>query len=281
MKNIKDKVMLNDGVEMPWFGLGVYLVQEGEEVYNSVRWALEAGYALVDTAAFYGNETGVGRAIHDSGVKREQVFLTTKLWNSDHGYESTLKAFEQSLLKLGTDYVDLYLIHWPGQDAKKRLATWEAMLKLKEQGKIRSAGVSNFRPHHIDELIKVFGTAPSVDQVELHPFHSQIPLRKYAREKGITVTAWGPIFHGHLNEVPEVFEIGKKYNKSGAQAVLRWHLQNGVAIIPKSIKKQRLLENADIFDFELSAEDMAFIDGLNKDKPFSSADPDTMTAGFR
>ncbi|OQB23441.1 MAG: Glyoxal reductase [Firmicutes bacterium ADurb.Bin182] len=280
MAGLKDKAALNDGVKMPRFGLGVYLVKEGAEVENSVRYALEAGYRLVDTAAFYKNEAGVGKAIRESRIPREEIFVTTKLWNSDHGYEKAIRACEKSLKLLGMDYIDLYLIHWPGLNRDDRLAAWEAILKLKEQQKIRSAGVSNFKPHHIEDLISEHGVTPSVDQVELHPFNSQTELRRYAKEKSIIITAWGPLFHGHLSEAPATLNaIGGKYGKTGAQAVLRWHLQNGISIIPKSVKKHRIIENADIFDFELSDEDMKVIDGLNKDKAYGP-DPDIMDFGF-
>lgn len=279
IKSINDKVTLNDGVEMQWFGLGVYRVAEGEEVYNSVRWALEAGYRLVDTAAFYENEEGVGRAIRDSGIPREEIFVTTKVWNTDHGYERTLRACEKSLTKLGMDYADLYLIHWPGQNRDRMLKTWEALLELKALKKIRSAGVSNFKQHHIDTLIGAYDVTPSVNQIELHPWDTKEALLQYAKRKGIIITAWGPIFHGHLSEVPEVHELGRKYGKSGAQVVLRWHLQKGVSIIPKSVHKERIVENAQLFDFEISPADMKYIDNLNRDRGFGP-DPDMMNAGF-
>lgn len=280
ISDMQDKAILNDGNKMPWFGLGVYLVEEGAEVQSSIRWALDAGYRLVDTAAFYKNEAGVGKAIRESGISREDVFVTTKLWNADHGYDSTIRACEQSLKQLGMDYIDLYLIHWPGLNRDDRLATWEAFLKLKDQQKIRSIGVSNFKPHHIDELIATHGVVPCVDQVELHPFNAQTQLRRYADEKGIVLTAWGPLFHGHLREASkELAAIGEKYGKTDAQAVLRWHLQNHISIIPKSIKKHRIIENADIFDFALTDEDMRAIDGLDINKAYG-ADPDVMTYGF-
>ena len=278
--SLNDKVALNDGVEMPWVGLGVYLTHEGSEVENSVRWALEAGYRLVDTAMIYHNEAGVGKAVRESGIPREQVFVTTKLWNADHGYNSTIHACEQSLKTLNMDYIDLYLIHWPGLNRDNRLATWEAMLELKAKQKVLSVGVSNFRPHHIDELIQAHGVIPSVDQVELHPFNAQKELRQYAKDKGIMVTAWGPIFHGHLSEAPEMISaIGEKHGKTAAQVVLRWHLQHGIAIIPKSVKQHRIIENADLFDFVLSDDEMAAIDGLNRDKGYGS-NPEKMTFGF-
>lgn len=280
MTGLHDYALLNDGNKMPRVGLGVYLTQEGLEVQNSVRWALETGYRLVDTAKIYGNEAGVGRAVRESGIPREQVFVTTKLWNADHGYKSTLQACEKSLKALGMDYIDLYLIHWPGLNKKDRLATWEAMLELKAKQKVRSVGVSNFKPYHIEELIAAHGVVPAVDQVELHPFQAQQELRQYAEEKGIVVTAWGPIFHGHILKAPAVIsQIGQKYGKTAAQTVLRWHLQSGIAVIPKSVKKHRIAENADIFDFALSDEDMAAIDGLNRGRGYG-ADPDVMTYGF-
>jgi len=277
---INDVAKLNDGNSMPWLGLGVYLTKEGKEVEQSVLWALEAGYRLVDTAAFYQNEAGVGRGVKQSGLPREDVFITTKLWNADQGYESTLKACEDSLRRLDTEYLDLYLIHWPGPDAVKRLKTYEALLELRRQGKVKSIGVSNFKMHHIDELISTFGEVPAVDQVELHPFFPQAELRDYAKQKDIVVTAWGPLFHGHFPEVKaSVDPIGAQYGKTGAQAVLRWHLQNGVAIIPKSTHQNRIIENAGLFDFELTPKDMRTIDSLNKDERFGG-DPDFLTFGF-
>ena len=277
--DINDTYALNDGHKMQRFGLGVYLVNDGSEIENSIRWAFEAGYRLIDTAWFYQNEVGVGKAVRESGLPRKDVFITTKLWNSDHGYDSGLRACEKSLKNLNTDYIDLYLIHWPGLNQQKRLQTWEAMLKLKEQQKVLSVGVSNFEPYHIDELIAEFGVAPAANQIELHPLLSQLELRKYCAEKNIAITCWGPLFHGHLKEVPEVNAVGDKYGKTGAQAVLRWHLQNNLCIIPKSVKKHRIIENADIFDFELSQEDMTLIDNINQNKRFG-AHPDKLDFGF-
>lgn len=274
------KAELNDGHLMPWLGLGVYLMEDGAEVNRSVRFALDAGYRLIDTAAFYRNEDGVGRAMRGSGVAREEIFVTTKLWNADHGFDSTLRACEQSLKRLGTDYIDLYLIHWPGLNRDDRLATWEALLKLKERQKICSAGVSNFKPHHIDELIAASGVIPAVDQVELHPFNAQTALRRYADEKGVVITAWGPLFHGHLGEATDpLLQIGGKYGKTAAQVTLRWHLQHRISVIPKSVRAQRMRENADVFDFVLSDADMAAIDGLNRGAAYGG-DPDEMTFGF-
>lgn len=277
--NINSKVKLNDGREMPRLGLGVFLVEDGRETEQSVLWALEAGYRLVDTASFYKNETGVGKGVKASGLSREDVFITSKVWNGEQGYDSTIAACEGSLKRLNTEYLDLYLIHWPGPDAKKRLKTWEALTELRRQGKVKSIGVSNFRPHHLQEIMDTFGETPAVDQVECHPFYPQTELKAFAKKNGIVITAWGPLFHGHLKEAPDIDAIGAKYGKTGAQAVLRWHLQNGTAIIPKSTKQHRIIENADLFDFELNEADMHAIDALNKDH-FFGRDPDTMTFGF-
>ena len=276
---INDKAKLNDGYEMPRFGLGVFRVEDGKETEQSVLWALEAGYRLVDTASFYNNETGVGKGIKASGVPREEVFITSKVWNGEQGYKSAIAACENSLKRLGTDYLDLYLVHWPGPDSSLRLKTYEALLELKRQQKVKSIGVSNFRPHHLQEVIDTFGETPVVDQVECHPFFPQTELKTFAKQNDIVITAWGPLFHGHLGEAPEVNEIGKNYGKTGAQTVLRWHLQNGTAIIPKSVKQHRIIENADIFDFELSDADMHAIDAMDNGKYFGR-DPDTMTFGF-
>ncbi len=277
--HIDDRAVLNDGNAMPWLGLGVYLVKDGKEAQQTVAWAVEAGYRLIDTASFYRNEAGVAQGLSACGVPREEIFLTTKVWNSEQGYDSTMTAFENSLRRLNTDYLDLYLIHWPGPDSTRRLKTFEALLELRRKGRVKSIGVSNFKIHHLEELIKTFGEAPAVDQVELHPFFPQTELRQFAKEKKIAITAWGPLFHGHIKEAPGLDAIGEKYGKTGAQAVLRWHLQNGVAIIPKSIKKERIQENADIFDFTLSDEDMRKIDALNTNTSFG-ADPDIFTMGF-
>ena len=277
--NMNSKAKLSDGHEMPWLGLGVFLVNDGKEAEQSVLWALEAGYRLVDTASFYKNETGVGKGVKASGLSREALFITSKVWNGEQGYDSTIEACENSLKRLDTDYLDLYLIHWPGPDVKTRLKTWEAMMELRRQGKVKSIGVSNFKIHHLQELIDTFGETPVVDQVECHPFYPQSELKAFAKQNNIVITAWGPLFHGHLNEAPDINAIGAKYGKTGAQAVLRWHLQNGTAIIPKSIKQHRIIENAGLFDFELSEADMHAIDALNKDH-FFGRDPDTMTFGF-
>lgn len=262
-----DGPTLNNGVTMPWLGLGVWKTKEGEEVIQSVKSAIAAGYRSIDTAAIYGNEEGVGQAIRESGVSRDELFITTKVWNDDQGYEQTLKAFETSRKKLGLDFLDLYLVHWPGKD--KYLDTWKALIHLQKEGLVRSIGVSNFQIRHLQHIIEDTGVVPVVNQVELHPLLSQKELLSYARENGIVLEAWSPLMQGNLDQ-PKLVEIAEKYGKTVAQVILRWDIQNGVIVIPKSVKEHRIRENAGIFDFELSAEDMAVIDGLNQNKRFGS-----------
>jgi diketogulonate reductase-like aldo/keto reductase len=269
---------LNNGVEIPSLGFGVFKVQEGDEVFKAVLEALEAGYRLIDTAAVYGNEEGVGRAIKASGLKREEIFLTTKLWNTEQGYDKAFEAFETSLRKLDTDYVDLYLIHWPGKD--KYVESYKALEKLYADKRVRAIGVCNFHVHHLEKLLAETSIVPAMNQIELHPLMNQKEIRDYCREKGIQVEAWGPLMQGKGDLSDPLFlELGKKYKKSPAQIILRWHHQNGVLAIPKSITPSRIRENLDIFDFELTGEDMEKIDGLNRNKRLS-ADPDTMMNGF-
>jgi diketogulonate reductase-like aldo/keto reductase len=275
--SLTDTTTLHNGVKMPWFGLGVFKVKEGSEVIESVRAALKHGYRAIDTAAVYQNEEGVGKAIKESGVPREEIFITSKVWNSDQGYESTLQAYETSLKKLGLDYLDLYLIHWPGKNKFKE--TWKALEKLYKDGRVRAIGVSNFKIHHLEELLKDCEIKPMVNQVEFHPHLTQKDLLAYCQKEGIQLEAWSPLKQGQLVNDPVLTEIGKKYGKSAVQVILRWDLQNKVVTIPKSIKEQRIIDNANIFDFELSAEDMETIDGLNKDERVGS-DPDVMMVGF-
>jgi methylglyoxal/glyoxal reductase len=268
--HIGDSTVLNNGVNMPWLGLGVYKVNEGEEVQRAVRTAIEAGYRSVDTAAIYGNEVGVGEAIKDSGIARDQLFITTKVWNADQGYETTLKAFNESMKKLRLDYLDLYLVHWPVKE--KYLETWKALEKLYRDGYVRAIGVSNFQVHHLEELRKVSEIVPTVNQVECHPLLTQRELHGYCKENGIQLEAWSPLMKGNL-DLPLLVELSEKYGKSPAQIVLRWHLQNGVVIIPKSVTPERIRQNADVFDFTLSGEDMERISSLNQNKRFGP-DPD-------
>lgn len=271
MLHLQSTTKLSNGVEMPWFGLGVYKVEEGDQVVNSVKWAIEAGYRSIDTAALYQNEEGVGQAIKESDVPREELFITTKVWNSDQGYDTTLQAFDKSLSKLGLDYVDLYLVHWPVKGKYKD--TWGALEKLHEDGKVRAIGVSNFQIHHLEDLLANAKVRPVVNQVELHPLLSQVELRNYCKEQGIQIEAWAPLAQGRLLDNPTLQAIADKHGKSIAQILLRWDIQSGIVTIPKSIKKERIVQNADIYDFELSAEEMKQIDDLNEDRRFG-ADPD-------
>ena len=277
LESLKDTVTLHNGVKMPWMGLGVFKVTEGEEVVESVKAAIRNGYISIDTAAVYKNEEGVGQGIRESGVPREDLFVTSKVWNSDQGYETTLQAFETSLNKLGLDYLDLYLIHWPGVDKYKD--TWKALEKLYKDGRVRAIGVSNFQIHHLQELMSDCEIKPMVNQVEFHPHLTQKELLAFCKNEGIQMEAWSPLKQGQLLNEPVLTDIAHKYNKSVAQVILRWDLQHEVVTIPKSIKEHRIIENADIFDFELTQEDMEKIDTLNQDSRAGSH-PDTMRVGF-
>jgi len=269
--NIKSTVTLSNGVKMPLFGLGVFLAKEGHEVENAVRCALELGYVHIDTAAIYGNERGVGKAVRESGIPRNEVFITSKVWNSDQGYQSTLKAFDISLDKLGTDYIDLYLIHWPKGDLS--IETWKAMEEIYASGKAKAIGVSNFLVHHLQDLLPTCKITPMVNQFEFHPYLQQPSLQKYCSKHAIQVEAWSPIMKGKVNEIPVLQALGAKYGKTPVQVTLRWEIQKGIVTIPKSTKPERILSNADIFDFELTEEDMAKIDRLDKNRRIG-ADPD-------
>lgn len=269
--NLKDTVKLANGVEMPRLGFGVWKVKDGDEAVNSVKWAIEAGYVSIDTAAAYKNEEGVGQAIKESGVKREDLFVTTKLWNAEQGYESTLAAFDESLRKLELDYVDLYLIHWPVKGKFKD--TWRAFEKLYNDKRVRAIGVCNFHEHHLKELMEDAEIAPMVNQIELHPELTQEPLRNYCAEHNIVVEAWSPLGNGKLLDNAEIKAIAEAHGKSVAQVILRWDLQIGVVTIPKSVHQERIIQNADIFDFELTEDEVAKISALNKDKR-TGPDPD-------
>ncbi len=265
------KVKLNNGVEMPWLGLGVFQSKEGPEVETAVKCALETGYRSVDTAAMYHNEHGVGKVILERGIPRHEIFLTTKIWNSDQGYLSTFRAFEKSLERLQTDYIDLYLIHWPKGELS--VETWKAMEELYEQGRIRAIGVSNFLVHQLKHLIANSQIKPMVNQFEFHPRLIQPDLLKFCKDNQIQVEAWRPIMEGKVNDIPVIQELSVKYQKSPVQIVLRWDIQKGVVTIPKSVHPERIRHNADIFDFELTKEDMARIDGLDRHARIG-ADPD-------
>lgn len=260
--DIQGTFRLHNGVQMPYLGLGVYLADEGEMVQNAVGWALEAGYRHIDTASAYLNEAGVGKAIRGSGLDRNSVFVTSKVWNTDQGYESTLEAFEKSLERLGMEHLDLYLIHWPV--AGKYRETWRALEKLYREGRIRAIGVSNFLRHHLEDLLQSAEIVPMVNQMEFHPWLVQQELLDFCRAKGIQYEAWSPLMRGAVVQVPEIEALARKYGKTEAQIVLRWNLQKGVVTIPKSANKERIAANAGIFDFELAPEDMARIAGLDR-----------------
>ncbi len=251
---------------MPYFGLGVYQSEDGQEVINAVKWALEAGYGHIDTASIYKNEEGVGQGIQESSVPREEVFLVSKVWNSDQGYDSTLKAFDASIKRLGTEYLDLYLVHWPV--AGKYKDTWRALEKLYADGRVKSIGVSNFLQHHLENLLKTSEITPMVNQMEFHPYLVQQDLIDFCNENAIQYEAWSPMMQGKIFQMDEFKQLADKYSKTIAQIVLRWDLQKGVVTIPKSSKKERIIANADIFDFELSQEDVAKLDSMHKGKRF-------------
>ncbi|CAH0344347.1 aldo/keto reductase [Bacillus sp. CECT 9360] len=263
-KTLQDCTTLNNGVKMPWFGLGVYKVEEGQEVVNAVNTAIRHGYRSIDTASFYKNEEGVGKAIKESGISREELFITTKVWNTEQGYETTIDSFEKSLKNLDIDYLDLYLIHWPVKDTYKE--TWKAMEKLYKDGRVRAIGVSNFHIHHLEDLLADSEITPMVNQVEYHPRLTQTELHEYCKKQHIQLEAWSPLMRGQLLDNPVLKEIGQKYSKSVPQVILRWDLQNGVVTIPKSIKEHRIVDNADIFDFVLTLEEMDKITSLNEDR---------------
>lgn len=271
-KSLQGTITLHNGVKMPYFGLGVYKAKEGEEVINAVKKALEVGYRAIDTASLYENEVGVGQAIRESGIPREEIFVTTKVWNTDHGYEKTLKAFDTSLKKLGLEYVDLYLIHWPGKDTF--VDTWHALEKLYKEGLVRAIGVSNFKIHHLQTLMAKAEEKPVINQVELHPYFSQEELRAFCKENQIAVEAWAPLARGKVLDDPVLIKIGEKYGKTPIQVTLRWHLQNDIVVIPKSVTPARIKANSEVFDFELTAEEMEQINALNTNKRFYK-DPDT------
>lgn len=264
---------LNDGVEIPQLGFGTWQIP-AEDAQSVVEHAIATGYRHIDTAAAYKNEEGVGAALKASGVSRDELFVTTKLWNADQGYDSTLKAFDASMEKLGLDVLDLYLIHWPTPARELYLDTWRAFEQLKADGRVRSIGVSNFQPAHLDALAAKSDVVPSVNQIELHPFLTQRALRDYHRDHGIHTEAWSPLAQGgELLKHDAVAEIAGRHGKTPAQAILRWHLQIGNIIFPKSVTASRVEENFDVFDFELSSEDLTVLEGLNKNER-TGPDPD-------
>lgn len=269
-KMLTKTVTLNNGVKMPIFGFGSYKVEDGKQAIEAIKYALTLGYRHIDTASFYDNETLIAQAIKESGIPREEIFITSKVWNDEQGYESTLQAFEQSIQKLGTDYLDLYLIHWPKPISHE---TWRALEKLYTDGRIRAIGVSNFKEHHLQDLLSVCQIRPTVNQIEYHPRLSQPSLIEFCQKNDIQVEAWGPLMRGKIFEIEELQQLAKKYHKSVAQIVLRWDIQNHVVTIPKSINPARIKENMEISDFELSNEDMSMINSLNLNEHFGD-DPD-------
>ena len=271
INSIQDTTVLSNGVRMPWLGFGTFKINEGEEVEKAVNIALETGYRSIDTAAAYANEKGVGKAIRESGIAREDIFLTTKVWNSDQGYKKTLSAFEESIKKLSTDYVDLYLIHWPVESLYKE--TWKALEKIYKEGRAKAVGVSNFLVHHLEDLIKECEICPMVDQVEFHPFLVQAKLLQFCKDHNIQLEAWSPLMRGEALRYLQIVKISRKYKKSSAQTILRWGLQHQVVTIPKSVHRDRIKQNARIFDFELSEEDMSLLDSLDAGKRIGP-DPD-------
>ena len=269
--DIRGTVDLANGVPMPYFGLGVFQVNDGDEVIQAVANALSAGYIHIDTAALYGNERGVGRAVASSGIPRREIFVTSKVWNSDQGYDSTLRAFEKSLNLLGFDYLDLYLVHWPVKG--KYNETWKALEKLYAEGRVRAIGVSNFLRHHLEDLLSHCTTVPMVNQMEFHPRLVQQRLIDLCKTHKIQYEAWSPLMQGKIFDIMELRSIAKSYGKDVAQVVLRWSLQKGVVTIPKSVHRDRIISNAQVFDFELSVEDMVTITRLDRNERVG-ADPD-------
>jgi len=267
----------NDGHTIPQLGFGVYRV-EPDQTERIVSDALEVGYRHIDTAALYGNEYGVGRAIAASGIPRDELFITTKLWNSDQGEQATRDAFDLSLEKLGLDRIDLYLIHWPAPSRDRFVETWQTFEQLRESGRTTSIGVSNFRTQDLDRLAAETGTVPAINQIELHPLFSQVPLREYDAAHGILTESWGPLGHAAVDifAEPAIAAAAAAHGVSPAQVIIRWHLQHGLVVIPKSNNRDRMAENFDVFSFELSSDELVAIDALNRDQRVG-ADPNTLS----
>ena len=269
---VKYMELINE-VKMPAIGIGTYKTGSDEETAHAVKFAIEAGYRHIDAAAFYGNEIGVGKGVKESGVKREDIFLVTKLWNDDHGYDKTMEAFNKSLERLQVEYLDLYLIHWP---TKLNSETWRAFEELYESGKVRAIGVCNFKEGHLEELKESAKIMPMVNQMEVHPFNTRKKLREYCKVNNIQMVAWSPISRGRVLTNELLIKLSEKYSKTITQVVLKWHIQNGVVPIPKSSNEGRIKENFEVFDFEIAKEDMELIASLNEDKSVT-AGPDNTT----
>ncbi|MDH6428916.1 glyoxal reductase [Paenibacillus odorifer] len=274
-QHLQDTTTLHNGVNMPWLGLGVFKVEEGAELIQAIKSAIRHGYRSIDTAAIYENETGVGQAIQEAlqenSLSREELFVTSKVWTADMGYEETIAAYETSLAKLGLEYLDLYLIHWPVKGKYKE--SWRALETLYKEGRVKAIGVSNFQIHHLEDVLKDAEIKPMVNQVELHPYLNQQELLDFCKEQGIQLEAWSPLMQGQLFDQPVLKQIAVKHDKSVAQVIVRWDLQRGIITIPKSTKEHRIIENVDVFDFKLSDEDMTLINSLNQDQRVGP-DPD-------
>ncbi len=260
--DINTTIKLNNGINIPVIGLGTYLTKAGIETLNAVRYALDIGYRHIDTAALYANEKDVGLTVKQSGISREEIFITTKVWNSDQGYNKTMKAFDESLRKLDSDYIDLYLVHWPLPEL--RAETWKALEKIYGEGKAKAIGVSNYTIHHLEELWKSCGILPSVNQVELSPYLQQPELMKYCKEKGIIIEAYSPLTRGKKFNDKKLLNLASKYSKSPAQILIRWALQFDTVVLPKSARPERIKENADVFDFKISDDDMKYIKSFDE-----------------
>ena len=270
LKSLKDSFKLYNGIEIPCVGYGTYLTPNGKTAVDSVKEAICLGYRHIDTAAAYENEKSIGKAIKECGIDRKDLFITSKLWNSDQGYDSTLKAFDKTMSDLNLEYLDLYLIHWPN---KLNAETWRAFEHLYETGKVKAIGVCNFKVEHLEELKKTAKIMPMVNQVEIHPFSTKNNIINYCKDNNIKVVAWSPISRGRVLSNDLMIDLSQKYKKSIVQIVLRWHMQKGVIPIPKSSNENRIKENIDIFDFEISSEDMKAIDSLDEGDDMSVTTP--------
>ncbi|MCA9749095.1 MAG: aldo/keto reductase [Romboutsia sp.] len=263
-------MLLSNRVKIPSIGFGTYKSGDDEETAKIIKNALNLGYKMIDTASFYNNEVGIGNGIKESGIDRKDIFIVTKLWNDDHGYDNTIEAFNKSLNNLQVDYIDLYLIHWPN---KLNAETWRAFEHLYETGKVKAIGVCNFKVEHLEELKKTAKIMPMVNQVEIHPFSTKNNIINYCKDNNIKVVAWSPISRGRVLSNDLMIDLSQKYKKSIVQIVLRWHMQKGVIPIPKSSNENRIKENIDIFDFEISSEDMKAIDSLDEGYDMSVTTP--------
>jgi diketogulonate reductase-like aldo/keto reductase len=277
LHSLADTVEIAPGIHMPRLGLGTFRSRPGAEVEDEVAWGLEIGYRGIDTASMYGNEEGVGRAIAASGVPRHDLFVATKVWNDEQGYDGTLAACERSLKRLGLDYVDLYMIHWPLPDTTRE--TWRAMQTLRSERLVRAIGVCNFLVPHLEGLLAFADIPPVVDQVEHHPRLQQPELRDFCAANGVTMQAWAPIMRGAVEQIPEIVGIAEVHDRTPAQVTLRWILQHGVTTIPKSVHRERIVENADVYDFDLSDDEMATIDALDRGERLGR-DPDKIARGL-